>query len=1315
MTEQTFRDTPYKGLVPYSEEDAPFFFGREAEREIITANLMASRLTLLYGASGVGKSSVLRAGVAHNLQQLAQKNLSERGAPEFGVIVFNSWRDNPVEVLERRLNEALSSLVLNGANVPGSGLRELPEILKAWSQAIDGDLFIILDQFEEYFLYHAQEDGDNSFAIQFPRAVNRPDLRVSFLISIREDALAKLDRFKGRIPNLFDNYLRIDHLDRNAARAAITEPARTYNSLHPNSSISIEPPLVEAVLDQVKTNEVVLGSGGRGVVETTSDQPTADERIETSYLQLVMTRLWQEEVGAGSRTLRLTTLDSLGGAKRIVQTHVDAVMERLEADEQRIAAQLFYYLVTRDGTKIAHTVSALSEYTRTDETRLTGLLEKLCDRDARILQPVDPPPGQPDSPRYEIRHDKLAAAILDWRRRYAQMEERAEAERLAIEQRQQAEAKARVEEKAKSAARLRWLSIALAVMTLLALGTAAYAFKQRSIAIGQRGIAISDAMESQKQKVLAQDQSKRADAQAAIATRQTDLALESEQRASEQADLAKHRAAEADIAKAEAEAARSVADMERKRANQQEAIAKSRELAAASRSSLSTDPELSVLLALEAVSKFTGEPGINETEKKEAIEALHEATQASRVRHTLRGHEKPLREVAYDPNGKFVITHSEDGVVKLWNAKSGKFLRDLVGNAAGLGYDGTGGMVVSHNGSRVAIPIKGGTVEVRDLATGATVFTAPADSEGTGVMAFDRDDSQLAVASAKSLTVWKLATRESANLTYDLPLTIDRLTFSDNGKRLTAGACSSGDRVGCNTVDVRSWNLTKPEDPTKFVKRIGSFIKLETTFSPTGDRLFTLATDVISEKKRTAQLWDTTSEDKEPLDLSSSHVMFPATFSNDGKQLATLSENGSIMIFDVSEGRPSIMEGQIETRVTKDPFAPKQLAFSPNGELIAYFGGRTVGVWDVKSKKQLTTLSGHKDFITSIAFDPDGQFMATASADGTAKMWEITPLKELLVLTTPEEFVGFNSIRFTPDGKRLAGALGDTVKEWDANSGTELLPSVLKDDSQISSVAYSPDWKLFAYLSSTNVNIWDTSSRKNIWAKANQSSMGSEIVFSSDGKFLVGSRDEMALVWDVRTGVEQSLELGSRVTSVAFSPDSQTLATGSADGTAKLWDVKKSKKPWRIFTGQTAGGVLVRFSLDGKRLVTASENGNLKIWDIAKDKELMSLSGHSEQVNDVTFTNDGKLMATASDDGTAKVWLANTGAELFSLDSHDATVKSVAFSPDGSRLVVTTTNGEAVVYTLELPELINLAQRRVSRPDLTADERWRYLHEVKKE
>ncbi len=88
---------PYKGLMPYTEKDAPFFFGREGEWEIIADNLLATRLTLLYGASGIGKSSLLRAGVAYHLMRDAKKNLAEYGTPKFAVVVFNSWQDDPLE------------------------------------------------------------------------------------------------------------------------------------------------------------------------------------------------------------------------------------------------------------------------------------------------------------------------------------------------------------------------------------------------------------------------------------------------------------------------------------------------------------------------------------------------------------------------------------------------------------------------------------------------------------------------------------------------------------------------------------------------------------------------------------------------------------------------------------------------------------------------------------------------------------------------------------------------------------------------------------------------------------------------------------------------------------------------------------------------------------------------------------------------------------------------------------------------------------------------------------------------------------------
>src|SRR5919202_195808 len=90
-------ESPYKGLTPYTENDSAFFFGREPEERMITANLMASRLTVFYGPSGVGKSSVLRAGVAHDLDDTQRQNLKAYGAPEFAVVVFRSWRDEPVE------------------------------------------------------------------------------------------------------------------------------------------------------------------------------------------------------------------------------------------------------------------------------------------------------------------------------------------------------------------------------------------------------------------------------------------------------------------------------------------------------------------------------------------------------------------------------------------------------------------------------------------------------------------------------------------------------------------------------------------------------------------------------------------------------------------------------------------------------------------------------------------------------------------------------------------------------------------------------------------------------------------------------------------------------------------------------------------------------------------------------------------------------------------------------------------------------------------------------------------------------------------
>jgi hypothetical protein len=418
-------ETPYKGLSYYSEQDAPFFFGREHEKQVITANLMASRLTLLYGESGVGKSSLLRAGVARHLRETALDNIARRGIPQFVTVVFptedgatgDSWRDDPLSAIAGAIERAVESLGLTVDAPP----RDLPldELLAAWTQLLRSDLLIILDQFEEYLLYHDGEEGTHTLAADLPRALARPNLRASFVISIREDALAKLDRFKGRIPTLFDNYLRVHHLDRKGAREAIVRPIEKYNELaRAEPKFAVEPELADTLLRELETGRVFVGLVGVGVSEAQARETDAEPRIETPYLQLVMTRLWKEEVRSGSRVLRLSTLERLGHSERIVKTHLDETMRSLPRYARYVAARVFHHLVTPSGTKIAHTAGDLAAYVGLAQADVEPVLEVLTGGEYRILRRVSAAEGDEAPTRFEIFHDVLAAAILDWRARY---------------------------------------------------------------------------------------------------------------------------------------------------------------------------------------------------------------------------------------------------------------------------------------------------------------------------------------------------------------------------------------------------------------------------------------------------------------------------------------------------------------------------------------------------------------------------------------------------------------------------------------------------------------------------------------------------------------------------------------------------------------------------------------------------------------------------------------------------------------------------------------------------------------------------------
>jgi tetratricopeptide (TPR) repeat protein len=300
--------------------------------------------------------------------------------------------------------------------------------------------------------------------------------------------------------------LRLEHLDAEAARDAITRPLDEYNRRRQDGqSMSIEPELVEAVLNDLRGVMVTSERSERSPVgQPSSERKNAE--IETPFLQMVLLRLWDEERAAGSRVLRLQTFEALGRAENIARTHLDTVMNRLTAAEHIEAAGILRYLVTPSGTKIAQEAGALASWTELTEKDVQRTLTRLSAPDMRILRTIQAP-GQ--VAHYEIFHDVLAQAILNWRRRYVAQQQEEKIRQEAQERIKQDQAETERRQERERARRLRRLVIGLAVLSLVMAGLLVYAFRQKSLATDYA----SKAQRAAEGKAWAEEQTNKADAE----------------------------------------------------------------------------------------------------------------------------------------------------------------------------------------------------------------------------------------------------------------------------------------------------------------------------------------------------------------------------------------------------------------------------------------------------------------------------------------------------------------------------------------------------------------------------------------------------------------------------------------------------------------------------------------------------------------------------------------------------------------------------------------------------------------------------------
>ena len=231
-------ESPYRGLTPYTEADAAYFFGRTTEIATVAASLAVARLTIFYGPTGVGKTSLLHTrGSSINCNNRRAKTTKSVAVLRFIPVYFNRWQHDSLAGLLQAIAGAVQPYLADVAtSLPNRSETGQPVTtallasqLRTWSEATASDLLIVLDQFEEYFLYHPSEDEFGGFAHTLVQAINSPDLHANFLLSLREDALARLDRFKDQIAFLFNNRLSMTHLQRQQGVEAVTRPLMQFN------------------------------------------------------------------------------------------------------------------------------------------------------------------------------------------------------------------------------------------------------------------------------------------------------------------------------------------------------------------------------------------------------------------------------------------------------------------------------------------------------------------------------------------------------------------------------------------------------------------------------------------------------------------------------------------------------------------------------------------------------------------------------------------------------------------------------------------------------------------------------------------------------------------------------------------------------------------------------------------------------------------------------------------------------------------------------------------------------------------------------
>jgi len=1191
---------PYKGLEFFDCADAPFFYGRRELTDQLLDKVRASNFVAVLGASGSGKSSVVRAGLLHEL------NIGRRlsGSEHWTIRIFRP-SDSPLHQLALAfVDEKLSdierakqlgdskSLIAKGAE----GLSSLIEVNQS------PRVVLLIDQFEEVFTLCQQVAEKQAFFECLLGALDTTHDKLCLIITMRADFFGKCTEqaYAGLANRIQDNLITVQPMRREALQTAIVEPAKKAN-------LVVESELVERMLTDVENAPSSL-----------------------PLLQYALMELWKERK---NNRLTLATYEQLGGVHGALKNRADSLYASLSPEQQSVAKWIFLELTqlgegtedTRKQVFKQDLITAQHGETLIDETLLRLTDARLVVTSAvqsrgegeKSLTIVDVAHEAlirhwtllrqwiSENRQFKAWRDRLRLSVKEWQAKnkhkdlllrgavLAEAEEKSKQYQALLNENEKRFVKASVHFKKVFRSAL----VAIFMITVMLSGVATWQWWESQ----QKGAQLFEKSE-QLEKSL----------------NETELAR---QKAEESEQIALQKSEQLAKSLRETELARQEAEKSEQAAKEQAKIALSEKLVAQSvLATLSGHYESTLLLAVQA---FKQKDTV--TTRSNLLRVLQAQPQSKSF---LYAHFDWVFSVAFSPDGKILASSSWDKTIILWDVEKGQAIgQPLQGHS-----DSVYSVAFSPDGKILASGSRDNTTRLWDVEEGQ-VLGQPLQGHSADVysVAFSPDGKHLASGSGdKTIRLWDVEKGQALGQ----PLQghsadVYSVAFSPDGKILASGSVDK---------TIRLWDVEKGQALGQPLQGHSSVVT-SVAFSPDGKHLASGSGD------KTIILWDVEKGQAlgQPLQGHFDRV-WSVAFSPDGKILASGSGDKTIILWDVEKGQAL---GQPLQGHSDEVFS---VAFSPDGKHLASGSGdKTIILWDVEKGHALgQPLQGHFSLVSSVAFSPSGKILASGSTDGTIRLWNVEKGHALAQpLQGHSNYV--SSVTFSPDGKILASGGGDkTIRLWDLEKRHALGQPLQEHSGEVLSVAFSPDGKILASGGEDKtIRLWDVEKGQALGQPLQgHSSWVSSVALSPDGKRLAsGSWDKTIRLWDVekRHALGQPLQWHSdKVSSVAFSPDSKILASGGYDGTVRLWDVEKGQALDQPLQGHSHWVISVALSPDGKILASGSGDNTIRLWDVEKGYALgQPLQGHSNFVMSVAFSPDGKILASGSEDKTVRLWDVN--------------------------------------------------------------------------